>query len=273
MTVRVRAYAKLNLFLDVCGLRSDGFHDIYSHVQTIDLADVIEIRSATDIQILCSEPVDGANIVDQATRALLREKQSQAGIHITIEKHIPMGAGLGGGSSDAAATLAIVNQLIPPQLPAHRITKIASEIGSDVQLFLRGGCMELSGRGDPGRALPNRSESFVLLVPPLHCSTRDIYKMWRPSDGQETRTALGQNDLFHAAMRIYPELGGYRDVMDGLGGLYSGMTGSGSAFFAAFSNREEAARAQDELTRHRSECRVYCCQPTASGYAQERGEV
>lgn len=269
MIVRVQAFAKLNLFLEVCGPRTDGFHNIRSRVQTIDLADTLEIAPADEIHVVCDQALDGDNIVAQAVRMLLREKRSHAGVHIAIEKHIPIGAGLGGGSSDAAAALTTVNKLVPPAIPAPRIAEIAAKIGSDVPLFLQGGCMEIVGRGDPGMPLAIQPRFFVILAPPIHCSTREIFQAWDPQDKQAPPLVPGQNDLYPAAARIYPRLDQYREMMDCLGGLYAGMTGSGSAFFAAFDDQDTAHRAQRELTRHRPECRVYCCQPTAVGFAEQ----
>ena len=268
MKARVLAYAKVNLFLEVRGLRSDGFHEIRSLVQTIDLADRIEIVPGTGVHVSCSEKLNGLNIAERAVRALLREKRAGTGMNIRIEKNIPMGAGLGGGSSDAAAILATVNKLVPPFIGRSRLSEIASSIGSDVPLFLAGGCVRLSGLGHPEQQLPPRSESFALLVPDVHCSTGDIYRAWQPGDAILSEQALGRNDLCPAAMRLHPELEAYQDLIGGIGGLYSGMTGSGSAFFAAFPSRSEASLACERLTRQGTGCRVYCCQPTSVGFAE-----
>jgi len=268
MKTHLLAYAKLNLFLEVCGLRSDGFHEIRSLVQTIDLADRIEIAPGTGVSVSCSEKLDGPNIAEQAVRMLLREKRTGAGMNIRIEKSIPIGAGLGGGSSDAAAVLAIVNRLVPPMIPESTLLEIAGSIGSDVALFLTGGCMYLTDRGEPEQRLPQRPESFVLLVPDIHCSTGDVYRAWESDDVTSTKQTLGRNDLYPAAMRLYPEIEAYRDIIGGIGGLYSGMTGSGSAFFAAFPSLTEASLACRRLARRQPACRVYCCQPTKIGFAE-----
>lgn len=271
------AYAKLNLCLEVVGLRSDGFHDIHSLVQTIDLADHIEISWGTDIQVSCSTKLDGPNIVEQAVRRLLNEKRSRSGIHIKIEKNIPMGAGLGGGSSDAATVLAVVNRLVPPVLPSSELSRLADTIGADVPLFLTGGCVRVSGRGNPEAFLAPRLETYVVLVPPVHCATSRIYRAWhvpvaptsgsRPGDWLE----LGRNDLFQAAASLIPELQGFQDAVAGLGGRFFGMTGSGSGFYAAFDDRVHANQAWLDLTRQQPGCRVYYCRSTATGFTQLRG--
>jgi 4-diphosphocytidyl-2-C-methyl-D-erythritol kinase len=268
MKIHVLAYAKLNLFLNVCSKRPNGFHEIQSLVQTIDLADRIRIERASDVRVVCNTELAGPNIVESAVRELLQEKQTQSGVAIWIEKNIPIGAGLGGGSSDAAAVLAVVNQLIPPQVSESRLSEIAGRIGSDVPLFLAGGCVSLAGLGHPERRHSLRTETFVLLVPDVHCSTKEIYSAWQPDDSTNRVNELGRNDLAPAAARIYPELGDVAHIMSKLGGLYSGMTGSGSAFFAAFPNRMEAASAVEQLTRQELGSRVYYCQPTRSGFTE-----
>lgn len=271
MKTHLLAYAKLNLFLEVCSLRSDGFHEIRSLVQTIDLADRIEITPGTGVNVSCSEKLAGPNIAEQAVRTLLREKRTRAGMDIRIEKSIPIGAGLGGGSSDAAAILATVNRLVPPMIPESTLVEIARSIGSDVALFLTGGCMYLTDRGEPEQQLPLRPESFVLLVPDIHCSTEDVYRAWESDDATSTEQTLGRNDLYPAAMRLYAGIEAYRNTIGGIGGLYSGMTGSGSAFFAAFPSHIEASVACERLTRHEPAGRIYCCQPTKIGFAEEGG--
>ena len=265
MSVLVLAYAKLNLSLDVLSARPDGFHEIRSIVQTIDLADRIEIEPAGGIHVSCSRPIDGTNLAERAVRALLDEKGVSAGVRIRIEKNIPIGAGLGGGSSDAAAVLTSVNALVAPRLGDGVLMEIAETMGSDVPLFLTGGCMRLAGRGRPEQRLPVRSESFVLLVPDIFCATRDVYGAWRSDDKSVGESELGRNDLYPAAVRVRPELAGHRAMIREIGGLYSGMTGSGSAFFAAFASHAEATAASEQLMRRDPDSRIYCCASTMSG--------
>ncbi len=265
MTVRVLAYAKLNLFLAILGKRADGFHEIESLVQTIDLADQIEVSLAPTVTVNCEPRLAGINIAETAARALLQEKKTQAGVHIRIEKHIPMGAGLGGGSSDAAAILTVVNRLIPPRVPDSRLVDIAASIGADVPLFLTGGCVSLAGVGRPEEQHSVRSEAFVLLVPDVHCATKEIYQAWRSEDAGESPFELGRNDLAASAEKIYPELEAVGAAINNLGGDYSGMTGSGAAYFAAFADPTRARSAYETLTRQQPGSRVYYCQPTRAG--------
>lgn len=267
MTVHVLAYAKLNLFLNILGVRPDGFHEIESLVQTIDLADRIEIKHAARVTVSCSAVLAGSNIAEIAARILLKEKKTLAGVDIRIEKHIPIGAGLGGGSSDAAAVLAVVNQIIPPRISDARLAEIAESIGADVPLFLEGGCISLTGLGNPEQRHPLRAETFVLLVPDVHCSTKDIYQAWRADDMPDCGQEVGKNGLTPAAKRLHPELQSVGELLIKLGGDYAGMTGSGAAHFAAFSDPVQAKSAYERLTRQEPGSRVYYCHPTRTGYA------
>ena len=276
MKARVLAYAKLNLCLEVYGLRSDGFHEIRSLVQTIDLADRIVIAPGRGVQVSCNAKLGGPNIAERAVHALLKQKRTRAGVTVRIEKNIPMRAGLGGGSSDAAAVLAVVNRLIPPVVPSSDLLEIAGTLGADVPLFLTGGCVRVSGRGDPEGFLPPRSETYAVLVPPVHCSTSEIYRSWHAAMPATNRLQgngpeLGRNDLFPAAVRLVPDLQGFRYAVADLGGLFSGMTGSGSGFYAAFTDRVQAEQACVRLRRQEPGCRVYCCQPTSTGFAEPTG--
>jgi len=268
MTIHALAYAKLNLQLDVCDTLPNGYHTIRSIVQTIDLADHIAISLAPDVRVLCSARLDGTNIAEVALRKLLVAKQSNTGVSVWIEKRIPMGAGLGGGSSNAAAVLSIVNRLIPPLVPKHQLVEIAREVGSDVPLFLTGGCLSLVGTGHPERQHALRSETFVVFAPDIHCSTKDVYNEWQPGDSAGQTGTLGINHLAGAAERICPDLGEIRLALCELGSLYSGMTGSGSAFFAAFSDGDCARAAYEKLTRQDLRGRVYYCQPTQFGFVE-----
>ncbi len=268
MTLHVLAYAKLNLYLNVCGVRLNGYHDIQSLVQTIDLADRIAIMPASDVRLSCSQKLGGINSVQVAVDRLLKEKKSQAGVHIWIEKHIPVGAGLGGGSSDAAAVLSVLNGAIPPILSDETLLKIAATIGADVPLFLAGGCVEVVGLGTPKACHPLRTETFIVFVPDLQCSTRDVYESWKPHETSCNQVNWGHNDLAAAAIRIQPELKQIGERMRGLGELYSGMTGSGAGFFAAFASARDAAQAFTNVSRQLQDGRVYYCQPTECGYVE-----
>ncbi len=274
MSLQLLAYAKLNLSLEVLGRRDDGFHNIRSIVQTVSLADRIQLSLADHVSVDCSATVDGENLAERAARALLNWKRSHRGVRIHIEKRIPMGAGLGGGSSNAAAVLAGIDRLLPPPTPPQDLGALAAKLGSDVPLFLAGGCQRIEGKGRPVHRLAPRSETYVVLVPPIHCSTAQIYRAWSPSLQGETShgPTWGRNDLYAAAVLVVPALEHYGDAMAGLGGITSSMTGSGSAFYAAFATDREAEYARQALEREHPECRAFVCHPTSTGLKIESEE-
>jgi 4-diphosphocytidyl-2-C-methyl-D-erythritol kinase len=270
MTRRVMAFAKLNLSLAVRFRRPDGFHEIESLVQTIDLADSLEIDvapgDAIDVRNSLRD-IQGPDLAMQAASALLEAKSVRRRVSIRIVKGIPAGAGLGGGSSDGAAVLAELDRLTPPQLAPAKLHEIAAAIGSDVPLFLLGGRMHVGGRGERLRRLPDASpEHYVVIVPPVHCPTADVYAAWTaPSRQAIADLALGRNDLLAPALSVRPTLRRYRDAVMAYAASYAGMSGSGSSFYAAFDGAASAARCAEDLRRALPDCAVYACRPTDVG--------
>lgn len=270
MKIDLLAYAKLNLSLRVVGCRSDGFHELDSIVQTVDLADRIEVSlEGSGIVVENDLPgLVGRDLAECAAEALLEAKGERVGVRIRIAKGIPAGAGLGGGSSDAAAVLWGVDRLTPPHLPRERLLCVAAELGSDVPLFLRGGQARMTGRGECLAPMAERrSEHFVLLVPPVHCHTGRVYEAWRRVSEADGRmpAALGENDLLAPAVAEYPELSVYRDAVLELGAPYAGMSGSGSTFFAAYHDPVQAGIVTERLRVAFPEARCFVCAATDSG--------
>lgn len=274
MTIHVVAYAKLNLSLRVLGLRADGYHEITSDVQTIDLADRLTVDlAATGVRVESDLALQGEDIVERTAVALLQRKKCDQGVRIRVEKRIPVGAGLGGGSSDAAAVLFVLDRLTPPELPFDALCEVGAGIGSDVPLFLHGGRVRMTGRGDRVRRSPCPStEHFVVLVPPVHCATGSIYARWdaiaSTSCEEEDDSPLrrGENDLLHPALDVHPVLVPYHEVMRSLGAGYYGMSGSGSSFYAAFDERATAEQAKANLERQFDSADVFVCGPTSAGH-------
>ncbi len=268
MSVRVDAYAKLNLSLRVLGRRADGYHEIDSEVQTIDLADRLTIDlAATGVLVENDFVLERPDLVERAAVALLRRKARDRGVRIRVEKRIPVGAGLGGGSSDAAAVLRVLDRLLPPELGVDALCDIGAEIGSDVPLFLHGGRAPLRVQRSPEPT----AEHFVVLVPPIHCATAAIYARWDelsaatgppPAGGPKP----GENDLLRPALDVHPELAPYHDAMRSFGAGYHGMSGSGSSFYAAFAERALAERAAAALERRYDDADVFVCRPTDVGH-------
>jgi 4-diphosphocytidyl-2-C-methyl-D-erythritol kinase len=266
------AFAKLNLCLAVLGRRSDGFHEIESILQTIDLADQLEIDVRPGSGILVENSlsgIEGRDLAEHAAEALLARKNAPREVRIRIRKCIPAGAGLGGGSSDAACVLAALDRLVPPRLGAGALTEVAAGIGSDVPFFLVGGCARVTGRGDVVAPLPLvRSEVFMVVVPPVHCSTSDVYAAWEAHHAlRSAAPALGSNDLLAPALATRPLLRGWQATIKRQGGLFSGMSGSGSSFYAAFRGREEAEMRARETRSQHPESAVFVCNSTRAGWA------
>jgi 4-diphosphocytidyl-2-C-methyl-D-erythritol kinase len=278
MEVTLLAFAKLNLTLAVHGRRDDGFHEIDSVVQTIDLADRIEIGIRPGAGIAVENTladIQGPDLAERAAAAWLAVKKASLHVEIRIQKGIPAGAGLGGGSSDAAAVLQSLDRLVPPRLADEDLRRLAAGIGSDVALFLVGGCVHITGRGDVVERLPDtRCERFVVVVPPVQCPTADVYEAWAahraPHSG--AASAFGSNDLLAPALAVRPQLRRYAEVVARGGGLYSGMSGSGSSFYVAFSNEDQADACARELRAALPDCAVFDCAPTSAGMALLEGE-
>ncbi len=250
--MRVHAPAKINLTLDVLGLRDDGFHEVNTVMAAIGLFDVLDFELGNELLFSCSDPslpVDEGNLVMKAARLLACKRDLGARIH--LEKQIPHGAGLGGGSSDAAATLLALNQLWGLGHSLEDLGAMAAVLGSDVSFFLRGGCARCTGRGE--KVIPLSFEGpklFLLVLPGLHISTPPVYAALDSSltkRGQDPRLSAGlanssamfRNDLESVVFQLFP------DLCDLHKALMTGpvtdcvLSGSGSAMFATFTDREK----------------------------------
>lgn len=273
VTVRLLAYAKLNLSLRVRGRRPDGYHDIDSVVQTIDLADrlLVHVAEGDGLHVTNDLPgLEGPDLAERAAAAALAAKGARRDVTIDVTKGIPAGAGLGGGSSDAAAVLRLLDLAVPPALPRHRLHAVAAQLGSDVPLFLVGGCVRIQGRGERLETCPEpRTETFAVLVPPIHCSTPVVYAAWDAhSTPEDAPCILGTNDLLAPALATYPALLPYDQAIRDLGGCYAGMSGSGAAFYAAFADPAAASRAAEVLVHVFPEAKLFLCRPTPSASRQ-----
>jgi 4-diphosphocytidyl-2-C-methyl-D-erythritol kinase len=180
-TVSIRSHAKLNIALDVLDKRLDGYHDIQSVIQPISLHDVMTISRTSGHTIFLESsnpalPCDEGNLAYRAAVLFLEASGLDCGIDINIEKHIPMEAGLGGGSSNAAATLVALNRLFGQPLDKDIIPGLCAQLGSDVPLFLIGGTAFASGRGEILDPLPDLPLHFVVIKPDFGISTAWAYK-------------------------------------------------------------------------------------------------
>lgn len=277
----VSAPAKINLHLEVLGRRSDGYHELRTLFISIDLADRLRAsRSENGVTTLHIDPEgrlspDEDNLIIKAAELLRRNTGSRAGANIFLNKNIPVGAGLGGGSSDAAAALVLLDKVWGLGLDNHDLMQMAAALGSDVPFFLHGGLAEGRGRGDDIRPLPDlRSCHVVVVVPKIAVSTASVFASLPPSlsseyPGVTPDRAPGpsifgkdrgpswhnyRNDLEAVVVTRWPEVGRVLASLRDSAAIHVAMTGSGSASFAVFENRqaalEVAAGLDDSWTVH-----------------------
>jgi 4-diphosphocytidyl-2-C-methyl-D-erythritol kinase len=286
--VEAEAPAKLNLALAVLGPRDDGYHDLLTVFQAVNLADTLAFREreapGIGLRVDGDEPVPAGNdnLVVKAGEILLRATGLRRGAEIVLTKRIPAGAGLGGGSSDAAAALLGLEALWGVDVGARTRAALALELGSDVPFFLLGGTALGEGRGERLTPLPAPpSCGWLLVVPEWRLATADVFRAL-PSPltnvAQEVRIlvdALRQgewgrfaghlvNDLEVGVVRIEPRLASMRAEILAQGAAALGLTGSGSAMFALFRSQGEAAQALREGFRVTG-ARVYSCAPVPYG--------
>ena len=236
MALALPARAKLNLDLEVLGRNADGFHDIRSTFQAIELHDTLEVERA-EATTFTSEgfAVDQSeNSVLKAHRALEAAAGRALPTRMHLRKRIPPGSGMGGASSDAAATLTALKTV--HGLDAD-LAPLALTIGADVPFFLVGGRARIEGRGERIRELEHEDTWFAIAWPGIELSTGDVYRAWDEVKGD------GPNQLRRAAERVEPRLAEFaRKLGDGWQ-----MTGSGSAFFLQTTNEEEGMKAVERL--------------------------
>jgi len=258
MTLTVRAHAKLNLTLEVLGKRADGFHELRSLMSTLALHDIVHLDPAPTIEVCCTLPeLDGrANLAFRAAELLRAAAGHAGGARITIDKAIPVAAGLGGGSADAAAVLVGLNRLWESGLDTDALRDLAAQLGSDVPFCVVGGTALAAGRGEILRPIPPLPEATVLLVrPPFAVSTARVYGALT-ADGYGTGEATRRlavdaartsptdwrptNDLEPVTCRLYPVVHEVLEFLRSHGAAHAAMCGSGPSCFAHFAPAERA---------------------------------
>ncbi|MCU0803852.1 MAG: 4-(cytidine 5'-diphospho)-2-C-methyl-D-erythritol kinase [Burkholderiales bacterium] len=242
------APAKLNLFLHVVGRRADGYHLLQSVFRLIDLADTLRFAPRTDGEVRRATGAEGVpedeDLVVRAARSLKAATGCAAGVTISVEKRIPMGGGLGGGSSDAATTLAALNRLWGLGLPVAELMRIGLALGADVPFFLLGRNAFVEGVGERLHPIDLPPAWYVVLVPGIAVPTREIFaapeltRDTKPIKIQGFSTSAGRNDLEPVVRRRYPAVARAIDWLSGLGDAR--MTGSGACVFAEFRTEREA---------------------------------
>ncbi len=256
-TIKIRANAKVNLALRITGQRPDGYHTISSVFQEIDLHDRLIFTPAEKFGFSSTDhnlPTDERNLCVAAYRriaALNGENYRDWQIH--LEKNIPIGAGLGGGSSDAAAVIKFLNQHWQLQLDRATLSGLALELGCDVPFYIHGKTQGVEGIGE--RLIPlHMPQAFALLLvcPPIHISTRwaygkfDLtkqkagYKFTRLYGDEVIHWQLFENQFESVVFQSYPEIGVLKKALRSKGAQYAGLSGSGSTVIGVFKNKQEA---------------------------------
>ncbi|MCL2372475.1 MAG: 4-(cytidine 5'-diphospho)-2-C-methyl-D-erythritol kinase [Defluviitaleaceae bacterium] len=286
--VQIRSFAKINLFLDVIGKRADNYHNIESVMQELDFGDNISISIpikkgfrgfSRDALISVFQPtqnvtlevtgitegfpLDEDNLIIKAVKTLLREHRITGNLHIKVEKNIPMGAGLGGGSSNCAATLLGVNEIFQLNTPMERLMELAKSLGADVPFCLMGGTALAEGIGEKLTPLTPHPPCYVVLAfPRIPVHTAETYKrLTELGDGsrrQEFIKAYETNNIDEisgAFYNIFTEITAARNLeipklisdLKNYGAISASMTGTGPTVFGYFRTQAEARAACDNI--------------------------
>lgn len=249
------APAKLNLMLRVVGRRPDGFHELQTVFQFLDRGDELSFHLRDDPQISLLNPIDGVpiqrNLCYRAAYALQQACNCSSGAEIELRKQLPMGGGLGGGSSDAATTLVALNQLWGCGLDCHRLQSIGLNLGADVPVFIHGHAAWAEGVGEQFTDIEPPPAWYLVLLPDCHVSTAEIFAqpdLTRHSPRIKIRDFLqgdSRNDCLPVVRRRHPQVA---EALDWLNQYATArLTGTGACVFAAFADEQHARAAQEAL--------------------------
>ena len=271
-----RSFAKVNLHLEVLGLRPDGYHELRTVFQSVDLCDLVHLEiggSGVRLEVAGQAlPADERNLAHRAATAFLAAWPVVDGVRITLEKNIPLGGGLGGGSSNAATVLQGLRHLLGVQQSTDaRLEELGRALGADVPFFLTGGLALGSGRGDEILPLPDLPEREIWLVTPaLEVSTASVFQEFRELTGDREVSSMGSlvwgegvdwemaargwNDLQPLVMRRFPEVCRVYNALVEAGAGLVRLSGSGATCLAFFEGAMEIAELESRLP---SNCRVF----------------
>jgi 4-diphosphocytidyl-2C-methyl-D-erythritol kinase len=231
LILAVAAHAKLNLSLEVHRRRADGYHELTTLFQAVSLHDLLTVEPAESTELHGGQPND--DLVLRAQRALEAAAGRPLPARLRLVKRIPIGAGLAGGSSDAAATLRALSTLYGLRVD---LRPLAAELGADVPFFLQGGTALGGAKGENLTALPTQAGCYAIAWPGYSVSTAAVFQAWDEVGGE------GENQLLRAAIAVEPRLGEFARRLEGWR-----MTGTGTAFFKAYSDRRQAEQAVSAL--------------------------
>ena len=270
--ISLKAPAKINLFLEILGKRDDGYHEIETVMQEIDLVDNLQFEEIREgVKLKCNNkniPSDENNLVCKAANLMVNECGIKKGVLISLEKNIPVGAGLGGGSSDAATTLKALNSLWKIGLSDVDLVEFAARLGSDIPFFIKGKTALCSGRGEKITPIEVKSEmNYLVIFPHINISTATIYRNLKIDLTKKRKdvsfftnalkhhkaadiSKLLFNRLEEVIFTTYPDLLDVKSVLNHFGFCGLSISGSGSAFFGLCNDRyhAEAIKSKIELS-------------------------
>ena len=267
--ISLKAPAKINLFLEILGKRNDGYHEIETVMQEIDLVDNLQFEEIQEgVKLKCNDkniPSDENNLVCKAANLILNECGIKKGVLISLEKNIPVGAGLGGGSSDAAATLKALNILWKIGLNDAELMEFAAKLGSDIPFFIKGKTSLCSGRGEKITPIEVKSEmNYLVIFPHVNISTTTIYRNLKIDltkkiidvssflDALKHRkladiSKLLYNRLEEVIFATYPDLLDVKSALDHFDFCGLSVSGSGSAFFGLCKDKQQAEAIKSKI--------------------------
>lgn len=273
MILERKAPAKLNLGLHILEKRNDGFHNIETVFLHIPWYDTLRAEPAQEFRFSCSDdrlPLDDSNLCVKAANMMAAHGKQLPGVALHLEKHLPFGAGLGGGSSDAAHTLRLLNEYWQLNLPSTRLHEMAAQLGSDVPFFLEDSAMYATGRGeklepllDAEGILPYTCPfKFVVVMPDVHVSTAEAYGSVKPhaTERPNLKQLLASNDLAQwqkklvndfevSVFKRFPAIAQVKKLLLNAGAGYAAMSGSGSAVFGVFEDEESASESASSIKK------------------------
>ena len=281
--IKLPAFAKINLGLRVLGRRADGYHEICTIFQTVTLRDTLTFEAADDerLELTCTDPsipTDESNLVMRAASLLRGRYRVSRGARVRLEKRVPAGGGLGGGSSDAAATLIALSNLWNLKTDSAELSEMGARLGADVPFFLTGGTALGAGTGTEITPLEDaRKMALVVATPDVHVSTAEAYKALNApaltktdgvvnlsvsrteADFPDSLCDVMSNDFEAVVVRLHPEIGRARDALLGAGAARASLSGSGSSVYGVFESELEAGRAAKALSGAEGSWQVSAC--------------
>ncbi len=290
-SISVKAPAKINLFLDITGKLPNGYHEIKSVMQTVDIFDYVKISKSDCITVTCSdESLNGnENIAFKAAKLFLDCTESNSGAKIEIDKRIPKQAGMAGGSAHAAAVLFGLNKIFDEPLSEEELCKLGAKCGADVPFMIKGGTMLAEGIGEKLSSAPEIPDCWLVIVKPdISMSTPESYKYYDEHGLCELEhpktddflSFLEEGDLSSVSEKLYnvlehtvedPVIGEIKNELLKLGAIGSMMTGSGTAVFGIFNSVQKAVAARNNLSEKFG--LVYLSRPTKTGVQIDKSAV